>query len=169
MNRSEISAGLPAAAPTLPRDAAALLALAASLRQAASGGRLQPLLRGKNLGLLRDPQHSPEGEGALFLQAAGELGARVAQIPASLHGGSPASEVEHTARMLGRLYDAIECQGLPEPLVHSMSQHAGVPVYDGLAGPHHPTMPLAQALGGSGPAEDNRRFVVQAVLVHALS
>lgn len=168
MNRTESPTG-PAAAPLPPRDARALLALAATLRQAAAAGRPQPLLRGKNLGLLRDPHHSPEGEGALFLRAAGELGARVAQIPASLHAGSPATEVEHTARMLGRLYDAIECQGLPAPLVQTMGLHAGVPVYNALAGPHHPTSALALALGGTSLPEDNRRFIVQAVLVHALS
>lgn len=169
MNPIASPPGPVAAAPLPPKDAAALLALAHALRQAASGGRPQPLLRGKNLGLLRDPRHSPEVEGALFLRAAGELGARVAQIPASLHVGSTATEVEDTARMLGRLYDAIECQGLPGPLVHTMGLHAGVPVYDTLAGPNHPTQSLAQALGGSHPPEDNRRFMVQAVLVQALS
>ena len=70
-----------------------------------------------------------------------------------------------TARMLGRLYDAVECQGMAADLVHRLGADAGVPVYDAIASQRHPTAKLDGLLGGDSPALDKRRFVLQAVLL----
>jgi len=126
----------------------------------------QTPLRGKNLGLLSE---ADDGDAALFRQAATELGAHVAQIRPSLSGLSTPQEVQHTARMLGRLYDAVECQGMAAALVQQVGVAAGVPVYDGIAGQAHPTARLAALLGGDSSAADNRRFVLQAVLLCTMS
>lgn len=108
-------------------------------------------------------------DAALFRRAAGELGAHVAHIRPSLTELSTPPEVQKTARMLGRLYDAVECQGMAPDLVHQMGIDAGVPVYDGVASQHHPTAKLDKLLGGDSSPLDNRRFVLQAVLLSTVA
>jgi len=150
-----------------PRDLNAILAAARTLQHAAQAGAVQPLLRGKNLGLLCESQEAPDA--ALFRRAATELGARVSHIRPTLSDTSTPQEVQHTARLLGRLYDAVECQGMASSLVQRVGDDAGVPIYDGVASPQHPTAMLADQLGGDTPAADNRRFVLQAVLINAIA
>jgi ornithine carbamoyltransferase len=149
-----------------PGDEPALLAQARSLRRAAAAGRVQPLLRDKNLGLLCADDTRPSA--LLFRQAASELGAHVAHIGMSLSEGSSEQEVAHTARMLGRLYDAVECQGLPGALVQQMAAVAGIAVYDGLACDEQLIERLAAQMGEDAPVGDNRRFVLQALLLHTI-
>ena len=154
---------LPVSQP-LPRyDPAAVLASARALQHAATVGTTRPLLRGKKLGLLCDADGSDDA--VLFRRAAVELGAHVAHIRPSLSTASAPDEIRYTARMLGRLYDAVECEGLAPALVARLSADAGVPVYDGLADAAHPTAQLAALLGDATAAADNRRFVLQAVLL----
>ena len=150
-----------------PRDVTAVLASARTLQQAAGVGNTQPLLRGKNLGLLCDADD--DSVAALFRRAALELGAHVAHIRPSLSESSTPQEVQHTARILGRLYDAVECQGMAPALVQQVGNDAGVPVYDGIASRDHPTAHLAELLGGDASSADNRRFVLQAVLLSTIA
>ena len=150
-----------------PHDVTAVLANARSLQRAAEAGQTQLLLRGKNLGLLCEADD--DGGAALFRRAAVELGAHVAHIRPSLSELSTPQEVQHTARLLGRLYDAVECQGMAPALVQQVSNDAGVPVYDGIASQDHPTAKLANLLGSDTPPADNRRFVLQAVLLSTIA
>ena len=150
-----------------PRDVTAVLASARTLQRAAGAGKVQPLLRGKNLGLLCDANE--DGDAALFRRAAVELGAHVAHIRPSLSELSTPQEVQHTARLLGRLYDAVECQGMAPALVQQVGSDAGVPVYDGIASRNHPTAHLAELLDGDASPADNRRFVLQAVLLNTIA
>ena len=149
-----------------PHDVSALLANAWTLQRAAKAGQTQPLLRGKNLGLLCEVD---DDDAALFRRAAMEMGARVAHIRPSLSELSTPQEVQHTARMLGRLYDAVECQGMAPALVQQVSNEAGVPVYDGIASKDHPTARLAELLGNGSRPADNRRFVLQALLLSTIA
>ena len=146
-------------------DVDALLASARALQRAARAGTTQRLLRGKNYGLLCE---TDDGEADLFRRAASELGAHVSRIRPSLSELSTPGEVQHAARLLGRLYDAVECLGMAPALVRQVGDGAGVPVYDGLASARHPTARLAVLLGGDASEADNRRFVVQAVLLGSL-
>lgn len=157
----------PAFSSLSPAEEGQLLATARSLQGAAAAGRTQALLRGKNLGLLcRDDTLA---EAVLFRQAAAELGAHVAHIGMSLSERSTAHEVAHTARMLGRLYDAVECQCLASAVVQQVADAAGIAVYDGIASPSHPTARLAEQLGDDTPAGANRRFVLQALLLSTMA
>jgi ornithine carbamoyltransferase len=156
----------PAPASLPPGDEKALLDQARSLQRAAVAGRVQPLLRGKNLGLLC--ADDTQAQALLFRQAASELGAHVAHIGMSLSEHSATRDVTHTARMLGRLYDAVECQGLSSALVWQMADEAGIAVYDGLACNEGLISRLAGQLGNETSAGDNRRFVLQALLLHTI-
>jgi ornithine carbamoyltransferase len=150
-----------------PRDASAVLASARTLQRAAQAGTTQPLLRGKNLGLLCEADDDLDA--ALFRRAGVELGAHVAHIRPSLSELSTPQEVQHTARMLGRFYDAVECQGMAPALVEQVGTEASVPVYDGIASQDHPTAKLAELLGDDASPADNRRFVLQAVLLSTIA
>jgi ornithine carbamoyltransferase len=54
--------------------------------------------------------------------------------------------IADTARVLGRMYDAIEYRGNLQADVETLSEHAGVPVYNGLTNEWHPTQMLADFL-----------------------
>jgi ornithine carbamoyltransferase len=51
-----------------------------------------------------------------------------------------------TARVLGRMYDAIEYRGASQVGVEQLAQYAGVPVYNGLTDEYHPTQMLADVM-----------------------
>lgn len=122
-----------------------LLTLIGSARQfqraaAQVGGPPAPL-RGKNLALLSDDHGSADA--AAFLRAATELGAHVARIRATEPGESSRRDPRDMAGLLGQLYDAIECQGLPESELRQLDRDAGVPVFNGMASPSHPLHAIA--------------------------
>ena len=99
------------------QEASALLACARGLRKSPAAAN-ERALRGKNLCLLSATHDHPGA--ALLLQAATGLGVNVARVPPSLSASSSADEVQHTARLLGRLYDGVACAGMPPDLVLSL-------------------------------------------------
>lgn len=140
-------------------DPGALRSQALVLQQAALAGQAQPLLKGKKLGLLCEDAQAADA--LLFRRAAEAMGAHVAHIRPSLCRLGSADEVLHTARMLGRLYDAVECQGMAPGLVRQVGLCADVPVFDHLAGD-------AESLD-DGSIADQRCFLLQALLLQALT
>ena len=75
--------------------------------------------------------------------AAYDQGAHVTYLgPAGSHIGHKES-MKDTARVLGRMYDAIEYRGFGQKLVEELAASAGVPVYNGLTNETHPTQTLA--------------------------
>ncbi len=153
--------------PLAPRDVGIVLDNARALQRAAEAGELRASLRGRKFGLLCEADGDDDAE--LFCRAAAELGAHVAHIRPSLTELSPPQEVRHTSRMLGRLYDAVECQGMSAALVHQMGVDAGVPVFDGVASQTHPTARLADLIVGDASQLDKRCIVVQAVLLSTIN
>lgn len=121
-----------------------LLDVARRLRAAAHSGQTGASLRGRNLALLNDAAPA-DGAGSLRHAAIG-LGAQVSHLRPSdarllAHGTDPS-----TARLLGRLYDAIDCEDMPAALVADVAREAGVPVFNGLGSTRHPTRVLAELL-----------------------
>ena len=84
---------------------------------------------------------------------------------------SAVERVPDAARMLGRLYDAIDCCDLPAPLVEQIEAHSGVPVFNGVARPEHPLRQLivdaraAQGALPAAPSADEQRRALQALIV----
>ncbi|HRU04046.1 MAG TPA: ornithine carbamoyltransferase, partial [Rectinema sp.] len=54
--------------------------------------------------------------------------------------------IEDTARVLGRMFDAIEFRGFKQEYVEILAKYSGVPVYNGLTDLFHPTQALADIL-----------------------
>lgn len=125
-------------------DVLDVLETARRLKQARLSGQAVAPLRGCNLALLNDAPPS-DGTGSLR-HAAIELGAQVSHLRPSDARIAPDSTDEATARMLGRLYDAIDCESMSPELVARVAQGAGVPVFNGLGSPGHPTRVLAELL-----------------------
>jgi ornithine carbamoyltransferase len=153
--------------PLSTRDAGLLLTYARALQRLADAGQRLSLLRGKNLGLLCESDDREEAQ--RFRRAATDLGARVAHIRPDLTLASPNSDVIETGRMLGRLYDGVECLGLDAAIVRRLGAAGKVPVYDGIASRNHPTATLAEQLGAGNGFEESRRFMVQAILLSTLN
>lgn len=123
------------------RDLRCLLQRAARLQHDAAGAPL----RGRNLALLcRD---EPDEATLALQQAATALGAQVARLRASDACPDGKTIDQATVRLLGRLYDAIDCSGLDDAQVEAIAREAGVPVFNGLAASDRPARPLALLLG----------------------
>lgn len=121
-----------------------LLGLAASLKAAKYGGYEQPCLRGKEIALIFEKDSTRTRVG--FEVAAHDQGAHVTYLgPSGTHMGHKES-IRDTARVLGRMYDAIEYRGFGQKIVEELAAHAGVPVYNGLTDEFHPTQVLADLL-----------------------
>ncbi len=56
------------------------------------------------------------------------------------------SSFKDTARVLGRMYDAIEYRGASQTGVETLAKYAGVPVYNGLTDEYHPTQMIADVM-----------------------
>jgi ornithine carbamoyltransferase len=148
-------------------DDRALLDQARELCRARADGRPLRLMRGRNLGLLCPDPGTPAAR--LFQQAASELGAQVAHIQAEAYAGSADRDLASTARLLGRLYDAVECQGLAPGVAQRLAALSGNVVFDGLALEGGLVDRLVRQLDCSGSLADKSRFVLQALLLRRLT
>ncbi|HNR40090.1 MAG TPA: ornithine carbamoyltransferase [Acidobacteriota bacterium] len=54
--------------------------------------------------------------------------------------------IEDTARVLGRMFDAIQFRGFKQETVDALARWSGVPVYNGLTDLYHPTQVLADLM-----------------------
>ena len=54
--------------------------------------------------------------------------------------------IEDTARVLGRMFDAIQFRGFKQKTVETLAAYSGVPVYNGLTDLYHPTQVLADLM-----------------------
>ncbi|MGW6022035.1 ornithine carbamoyltransferase [Streptomyces sp. NPDC055099] len=121
-----------------------LIDLAAELKAAKKAGTETQRLRGRNIALIFEK--SSTRTRCSFEVAAADQGASTTYLdPAGSHIGSKES-VKDTARVLGRMFDAIEFRGDAQSTVEELGAHAGVPVYNGLTDDWHPTQMLADML-----------------------
>ncbi|MAS65251.1 MAG: ornithine carbamoyltransferase [Pseudomonadales bacterium] len=107
-------------------------------------GTERPVLQGKDIALIFEKSSTRTRVG--FEVAAYDQGARVTYLgPSGNHIGHKET-VKDTARVLGRVYDAIEYRGFGQEVVETLAAYAGVPVYNGLTDEFHPTQILADFL-----------------------
>lgn len=127
-----------------PEEIGFLLKLSADLKSAKYAGTEVPTLRGKEIALIFEKDSTRTRVG--FEVAAHDQGATVTYLgPSGTHLGKKET-VKDTARVLGRVYDAIEYRGFGQKIVQELADWAGVPVYNGLTDEFHPTQILADFL-----------------------
>jgi ornithine carbamoyltransferase len=126
------------------RDLHYLLDLSRDLKRAKYSGVGRTSLAGKNIALIFEKTSTRTR--CAFEVAAHDEGAHVTYIdPTSSQIGHKES-MKDTARVLGRMYDAIEYRGAGQEIVEELAEYAGVPVFNGLTDEFHPTQMLADVL-----------------------
>lgn len=126
------------------RDLTYILDLAWDLKRAKYAGTEVQRLRGKNIALIFEKPSTRTR--CAFEVAAHDQGASVTYLdPAGSHMGMKES-VKDTARVLGRMYDAIEYRGASQRIVQELAEYAGVPVFNGLTDEFHPTQMCADLM-----------------------
>ncbi|CAK8054733.1 ornithine carbamoyltransferase [Eupransor demetentiae] len=99
-----------------------------------------PLLAGKNIALLFE-KGSTRTRSA-FTTAAFELGANPVFLGKDDIHLFYKESLEDTAKVLGRMYDAIEYRGFKQETVEDLAKYSGVPVWNGLTDDWHPTQTI---------------------------
>jgi ornithine carbamoyltransferase len=127
-----------------PEEITYLIDLAAELKAAKREGREEQKLVGKEIALIFEKDSTRTR--CSFEVAAYDQGAHVTFIgPGGSHMGHKET-VKDTARVLGRMYDAIEYRGFGQETAEGLAKWAGVPIYNGLTDEWHPTQILADFL-----------------------
>ncbi|NPA43882.1 MAG: ornithine carbamoyltransferase [Chlorobi bacterium] len=127
-----------------PREIAFLIDLGENLKKAKYAGTERPQLKGKNIALIFEKASTRTR--CAFEVAAYDQGAHVTYLgPTGSHIGKKET-MKDTARVLGRMYDAIEYRGFGQDKVEELARYAGVPVWNGLTDEFHPTQILADFL-----------------------
>ena len=140
-----------------PAEIGFLLKLSADLKAAKYAGTEVETLKGREIALIFEKDSTRTRVG--FEVAAHDQGATVTYLgPSGTHIGHKES-VKDTARVLGRVYDAIEYRGFGQKIVQELADHAGVPVYNGLTDEFHPTQILADFLTMQEHAEKPLRRI----------
>ena len=127
-----------------PTEIRFLLKLSADLKAAKYGGYEVPRLSGKNIALIFEKASTRTR--CAFEVAAFDQGAHVTYLGPSGSQIGNKETMKDTARVLGRMYDAIEYRGFGQAVVEDLAAHAGVPVWNGLTDEFHPTQVLCDLL-----------------------
>jgi ornithine carbamoyltransferase len=121
-----------------------LLKLAADLKTAKYAGTEARNLVGKEIALIFEKTSTRTR--CAFEVAAHDQGATVTYLDPSGSQLGHKESVADTARVLGRMFDAIEFRGSAQTDVEELAAYSGVPVYNGLTNEWHPTQMLADFL-----------------------
>jgi ornithine carbamoyltransferase len=127
-----------------PEELEYLLDLSAQLKAAKREGHEEQQLVGKEIALIFEKDSTRTR--CAFEVAAYDQGAHVTFLgPSGSHIGHKET-VKDTARVLGRMYDALEYRGFGQDTAEELARWAGVPVFNGLTDEWHPTQILADFL-----------------------
>jgi ornithine carbamoyltransferase len=121
-----------------------LLDLARDLKRAKYAGTEQKHLQGKEVCLIFEKTSTRTR--CAFEVACHDQGAHVTYLDPSGSQIGHKESFKDTARVLGRMFDAIEYRGASQKGVEQLARHAGVPVYNGLTDEYHPTQMLADVM-----------------------
>lgn len=126
------------------RELRYLLDLSRDLKRAKYTGTEQQHLQRKNIALIFEKTSTRTR--CAFEVAAYDQGANVTYIDPNSSQIGHKESMKDTARVLGRMYDAIEYRGFKQEIVEELAKFAGVPVFNGLTDEYHPTQMLADVL-----------------------
>jgi ornithine carbamoyltransferase len=121
-----------------------LLDLARDLKRAKYARTEQEHLKGKEICLIFEKTSTRTR--CAFEVACHDQGATVTYLDPSGSQMGHKESAKDTARVLGRMFDAIEYRGAGQEVVEELAKYAGVPVYNGLTDEYHPTQMLADVM-----------------------
>jgi ornithine carbamoyltransferase len=127
-----------------PEEVRHVLDLSRRVKKERRSGKRQERFKGMTLALLFEKRSTRTR--CAFETAFGEEGGHpVFLSTADIHLGTKEA-VEDTARVFGRMFDAIQFRGFSQSTVETLAHWAGVPVYNGLTDDWHPTQVLADLM-----------------------
>lgn len=121
-----------------------LLDLADRLKRKKKRGVRGNLLDHKNIALIYE-KASTRTRSAFTVAAVDEGGSVEFLGQHDIHLGKKES-IKDSARVLGRMFDAIQFRGFKQETVEILARYAGVPVWNGLTDDAHPTQALADLM-----------------------
>ena len=127
-----------------PEEIKYLLDLAAKLKSDKKNNIPHKLCEGKHIALIFEKTSTRTR--CAFEVAAADLGMHSTYLDPKASQIGKKESIADTARVLGRMYDAIEYRGFEQTIVEDLSKYSGVPVYNGLTNEFHPTQILADFL-----------------------
>ncbi len=121
-----------------------LLDLSAELKEKKKQGVPHRLCEGKSIALIFEKTSTRTR--CAFEVAAADLGMHPTYLDPSGSQIGKKESIADTARVLSRMYDAIEYRGFGQQIVEELAKYSDVPVYNGLTNEFHPTQILADFL-----------------------
>ena len=121
-----------------------LLDLARDLKRAKYAHTEQEHLKGKEIALMFEKTSTRTR--CAFEVACHDQGAHVTYLDPSGSQMGHKESVKDTARVLGRMFDALEFRGYAQTAVQELADYAGVPVFNGLTDEYHPTQMVADVM-----------------------
>ena len=118
-----------------------LINRAQKLKKQKKNGREKKQLKGKNIALIFEKTSTRTR--AAFDVAAHDQGAFTTFFDSSSSQLGHKESIADTARVLSRMFDAIEYRGFAQSAVEELAKFATVPVFNGLTDTWHPTQMLA--------------------------
>lgn len=121
-----------------------LLELSREAKRARRAGEVHQRFVGKTLALLFEKRSTRTR--CAFETAFGEEGGHPVFLSVDDIQLGTKESIEDTARVLGRMFDAIMFRGYKQATVEALERYGGVPVYNGLTDEWHPTQVLADLM-----------------------
>jgi ornithine carbamoyltransferase len=127
-----------------PAEVRHVLDLSHKVKKERKSGKRPLRFQGSTLALLFE-KRSTRTRCAFETSFGEEGGHPVFLSTADIHLGTKEA-LEDTARVLGRMFDAIQFRGFKQSTVEALAKWSGVPVYNGLTDDWHPTQVLADLM-----------------------
>lgn len=127
-----------------PEEIDYLLDLATELKKKKKAGIIGETMKGKNVALIFEKPSTRTR--CAFTIGCTDEGAHPEYLGKDDIQLGHKESIEDTARVLGRMFDAIEFRGFEHEKVEKLAKYSGVPVWNGLTDDYHPTQILADFL-----------------------
>ena len=121
-----------------------LLELSKKVKAESRNGEIHQRFTGKTLALLFEKRSTRTR--CAFETAFGEEGGHAVFLSSQDIQLGAKESLEDTARVLGRMFSAIQFRGFKQSTAETLSKYSGVPVYNGLTDDFHPTQALADIM-----------------------
>jgi len=121
-----------------------LLDLSKKIKLQSKNGKVYQRFKGKTIALLFEKRSTRTR--CAFETAFGEEGGHPVFLSTNDIQLGAKESLEDTARVLGRMFNAIQFRGFKQETAETLAKYSGVPVYNGLTDLFHPTQALADIL-----------------------
>ena len=121
-----------------------LLDLSKTVKAQSHNGEVHQRFTGKTLAMLFEKRSTRTR--CAFETAFGEEGGHPVFLSNQDIQLGAKESLEDTARVLGRMFSAIQFRGFKHSTVETLAKYSGVPVYNGLTDNYHPTQALADIM-----------------------